>query len=267
MKKVLLLFALICSFALTSHAETTGAIAANNWQYNVNGSWQTPINANVLGMSQMKFDDNFIADFTKVNSNSPGYYNSGTNFRFYSTDYFTIKPINNGIVITKVIINHTNNYNKGYALTKYIEDGESKTVSSSQQSSSGNTLTIDFGCQITECTITASGSNRISDITIEYTTLVEDTRTPVTLAWDAESASITLGDTFEAPTLTVNPEIALAEVVYTSSDESVAKFVDGSLTILAVGKTTIKAEISGSETYKNAYAEYELNITRAVAPG
>ena len=218
-------------------------------------------------MSQMKFDDNFIADFTKVNSNSPGYYNSGTNFRFYSTDYFTIKPINDGIVITKVIINHTNSYNKGYALTKYIEDGESKTASSSQQSSSGNTLTIDFGCQITECTITASGSNRISDITIEYTTLVEDTRTPVTLAWDAESASITLGDTFEAPTLTVNPEIALAEVVYTSSDESVAKFVDGSLTILAVGKTTIKAEISSSETYKNAYAEYELNVTRAVAPG
>lgn len=107
MKKVLLLFALICSFALQGRAETTGALKASDWQYCNNGTWQSPAGANInTSISAMKFNDDFTADFTKKSSNNPGYYNSGSNFRFYSKDYFTIKPTNDGTLITKIIISH-----------------------------------------------------------------------------------------------------------------------------------------------------------------
>ena len=84
----------------------------------------------------------------------------------------------------------------------------------------------------------------------------------VTLSFSASSATAILGEAFSAPVLTVNPSAASSEVAYTSSNESVAT-VDastGEVTIISEGTTTITAAISGSETYEDASATYELTV-------
>ena len=69
--------------------------------------------------------------------------------------------------------------------------------------------------------------------------------------------------------LTADPEGALNEVKYSSSQEQIATVDEttGIVTILAVGQTTIRAAISGSETYYDTYAEYTLNVNKPVVEG
>ena len=53
-----------------------------------------------------------------------------------------------------------------------------------------------------------------------------------------------------------------ATVTWSSTDESVATIAsDGTVTLKAVGTTTIRASYAGNTIYAEAYAEYELNVT------
>lgn len=102
----------------------------------------------------------------------------------------------------------------------------------------------------------------VDDVTVKGDA---DPRTSVKLEYSAdkyttatESGEIT--DT-DAPTLTVDPPAAASEVVFSSSNESVAKFDEsGKLIAVAPGTTTITASISGSETYRDAKDEYTLTV-------
>lgn len=89
-----------------------------------------------------------------------------------------------------------------------------------------------------------------------------DTRTDVALSFSFETASVNLGESFTAPTLTISPTEAGTEVTYTSSKTSVATVdaTTGDVTIHSAGTTTVTAAISGSETYKDASASYELTV-------
>ncbi|MBS7347875.1 MAG: Ig-like domain-containing protein, partial [Muribaculaceae bacterium] len=70
------------------------------------------------------------------------------------------------------------------------------------------------------------------------------------------------GETFTAPTLTVDPAAAKPSVVYSSSVSSVAEIAnDGTVTIKAVGQTTITAAIPDEDaTYKPKSASYTLTV-------
>lgn len=89
-----------------------------------------------------------------------------------------------------------------------------------------------------------------------------DTRQDVTLAWSESAVSTNIGETFTAPTLTVNPADATSSLVYSSSDTSVAEIAtDGTVTVKAVGQTTITAAIpDDNETYKPKSASYTLTV-------
>ena len=95
-----------------------------------------------------------------------------------------------------------------------------------------------------------------------------DTRTPVTLTWSATTATATLGETFTAPTLTIDPSAASSAVTYSSDDPDVASIdAAGNITIEGAGEVTIKAEIKDNTTYKDASASYTLTVIDPNVPG
>ncbi len=93
--------------------------------------------------------------------------------------------------------------------------------------------------------------------------------TPVTLSFPENSYTATIGQTFTAPTLTVDPEEADSEVVYSSSNTNVASVnsLTGAVTLVGAGETTITAAINGSDTYLNAIASYTLTVEEAPEEG
>ena len=206
----------------------------------------------------MKFNDNFTADFSKGSSNSPGYYKSGTNFRFYNGDSFTIKPAVEEILITKITINHESL--GGYNSSTYVENGETKTATESQQAKSGTTLTIDFGTQVSECTLIATGTNKIKDITIEYVAGASSSKTASEIAFEQTEYTATLNQDFVSPTATITAGDGV--VTYSSSNTNVATVNEttGVVTLVAEGTAIITATISETETYAKASATYTLTV-------
>lgn len=113
------------------------------------------------------------------------------------------------------------------------------------------------------------GSQYIEKIEIVWETEGGSSLTPVTLSFPEDSYTATLGQTFTAPTLSVDPAGAISAVAYSSSDTDVAT-VDastGAVTLVGTGETTITAAISGSDTYNNATASYTLTVEEAAQPG
>lgn len=90
------------------------------------------------------------------------------------------------------------------------------------------------------------------------------TYTPASLKWSAESVVVNMGDTFEAPTLTFEPEeLELADnLAYTSSDPTVATIgaKTGAVEIVGEGTTVITASIKGEPGYEDAEASYTLSV-------
>ena len=106
----------------------------------------------------------------------------------------------------------------------------------------------------------------IDDIKVVTATPDERTATTVTLNPATETYNVTFGETFTAPTATLNPAAA-GTLTYESSDETVAT-VDastGAVTIVAAGTTTITAKFEGSTDYKPSQASYTLTVTAPAA--
>ena len=114
-----------------------------------------------------------------------------------------------------------------------------------------------------------NGALYLDKIEIVWETEGGSSLTPVTLSFPEDSYTATLGQTFNAPTLSVDPAGAAAEVAYSSSDTDVATVDEstGAITLVAAGTTTITAEISGNDTYNNATASYTLTVEEAAQPG
>ena len=131
-----------------------------------------------------------------------------------------------------------------------------------------STLSIDNDYSYIAFT-SASGTLYLDKIEIVWETEGGSSLTPVTLSFPENSYTATLGQTFDAPTLSVDPAGAASEVTYSSSDTDVAT-VDastGAINLVAAGTTTITAEISGNDTYNNATASYTLTVEEAAQPG
>ena len=86
----------------------------------------------------------------------------------------------------------------------------------------------------------------------------------VTMSFPEESYSVMEGATFEAPELTVSPEVS--PITFASSNEDVATVDEstGAVTVVAQGTTTITASFAGDDTYNAATASYTLNVTRFI---
>ena len=137
----------------------------------------------------------------------------------------------------------------------------SESVTISVTKSGGKFYTYNLtGC--TKATKIKFYANKIAGLDNVVVSGAADTRTPVTLEYSADKYTTATeeGEITGAPTLTVTPAEAANEVVFSSSDENVAKFENGKLIAVAEGTTTITASISGSETYRDAETSYELTV-------
>ena len=95
-----------------------------------------------------------------------------------------------------------------------------------------------------------------------------DTRVKTSLSFPENSYSVELGGEFVVPELIVTPADARNEVVFSSSDENIAR-VDsksGAVTALSVGTATITASIPAtSENFRPVSASYTLSVTKPVS--
>ena len=127
----------------------------------------------------------------------------------------------------------------------------------------------------TQCTVNLTNGNGQVTITFattskrayldEITLITAGGDTPVqkediTLTFTPSQATATLGETFTAPVLTIEPDDL--SVTYSSSNEQVAT-VDaqtGAVTLVAEGSTVITASFAGNDNYNPAEASYTLTI-------
>ena len=86
-----------------------------------------------------------------------------------------------------------------------------------------------------------------------------DGKQPAGLAWSTDAVELTVGDDFEAPTLT-NPNNLV--VTITSDNEEVATVSEGIVSLVtdATGTATITASYAGDETYRAASVSYTITV-------
>lgn len=193
-------------------------------------------------VKSLTLNDDFGATFTKGTSD-PAYFVNGEAIRVYkskgtSIGSATITTTNSNYTITSIVGAYDSNESNTYEFT--IADGKS-------------------GKYITDENTTI----RLHHFNITYDDgTTSDTRQDVSLSWSESAVSTNIGETFTAPTLTVNPDKAKSSLVYSSSDKSVAEIAnDGTVTIKAVGQTTITVAIPDEDaTYKPKSASYTLTV-------
>ncbi len=119
----------------------------------------------------------------------------------------------------------------------------------------------------------ANGVIAIESVTVTYvasgdTPDPKPEKTVVTLGWNAEAAEATVGEAFEAPVLSVDPEAAAEAVCFKSENEEVATVdAQGNVTVVAAGETSIVAYIpADNEEYTAQEAAYTLTVKDAETP-
>lgn len=215
----------------------------------------------------VSYSDDIISMTTAKNTGSqaPAYNTNGKDVRVYAKGSVTIIAAE-GVSIDKIV------FNISTAELKRLAPITASAGTVATQASGDNTVTwtgsessvtftvgdkADYGSDGS----TAAGQLCFTSIDIEYTSAVSDTRESVEMSFPKSAYTATLGTAFESPVLTVTPEAARSEVKFATSNENIATVDNsGNVTLIANGDAVITASISDSETYKNAKAEYTLNV-------
>ncbi|MDE6366355.1 MAG: hypothetical protein K2L33_02105 [Muribaculaceae bacterium] len=106
-------------------------------------------------------------------------------------------------------------------------------------------------------------SNQVAIVSFEYTLAGQVEKNEATLSWSKEAETINLGDEFSAPVLTCTPADAEADIVYTSSNESLlAVDANGRMTLTegATGTAVITASLNPSSNFSATPAVYTLTV-------
>lgn len=106
-------------------------------------------------------------------------------------------------------------------------------------------------------------SNQVGIVSFEYTLVGQEEKNEATLSWSKETETINLGDEFSAPVLTCTPADAEADIVYTSSNESLlAVDANGQMSLTAgvTGMAVITASLNPSSNFSATPAEYTLIV-------
>lgn len=130
----------------------------------------------------------------------------------------------------------------------------------------GNTdeypVTVAAGTTEVTFTFTAGSANvRFDDAKLYQGTA----KKPAGLSWGTATREVTIGSSENKfPTLSNANELP---VTYASSETSVATIAqDGTITLVAEGKTTVSAAFAGNDTYEAQTVTYELTVKPAADP-
>lgn len=96
-----------------------------------------------------------------------------------------------------------------------------------------------------------------------YTLTYEKVKLATTLTLNAPSTKGNIGDVLSLPSYTLkagDTELTDKNVTYKSGNETVAKFEDNALKLLAVGKATITVRFDGDEDYEASEASYDVSV-------
>ena len=136
------------------------------------------------------------------------------------------------------------------------------TVGDITQSGNDYSCPITFDANATEITLTftATTSNnvRLDDIKLYQ----GEAKKPAGLSWGTAARTVTIGSNDNVfPTLTNANSLA---VTYASSDTDVATIAeDGTITLVAAGKTDITASFAGNDEYEAGAVTYALTVKAA----
>lgn len=152
--------------------------------------------------------------------------------------------------------------------TIYACSGANSTLSENQAKVTFNSNSYWYKVTLTLTGCTHKTRIKIANLKTLYVDDIKvegdiDPRTPVTLSYSPSTFTTATeeGEISGAPTLTVSPAEAAQYVVYSSDNETVAKFdEDGKLVAVSTGKANITASISGNATYRDAEASYMLTV-------
>lgn len=169
--------------------------------------------------------------------------------RFFTGN--TLNITSNSCIFTSIVFTYGTGYdNKDISLA----DDHSGIYNADTNTWTGSSNSLTF--------VNESDQTRFYRIVITYEIGTAPQKEDVTLSFPESSYSVTMGQAFAAPALTVEPAEAASEVVYSSSNTAVATVDEttGTVTIVGEGTTTITAGISNSETYNNVSASYTLTV-------
>lgn len=192
------------------------------------------------------------------NSNFPGLNQAGDIRLYYHAsggNTITVTSLT-GATINSIEMTFTSN---SYSNVSVTVNGQAVTATDGK-------YTINSSSFVLGNANTSNAQVRIKTVVIDYTPAggQEDTRTATTVTV-GEDQTGTVGTTMNLPAAVVKAgETAVdgATVVWTSSDEAVAK-VDGStLQLLAPGTATITATYEGNETYKPSSASFKVTASK-----
>lgn len=157
----------------------------------------------------------------------------------------------------------------------YVITGISSTASSSGYQLSSTRATCEQGTvrdnvvtissPVQSVVLNFTGEVRFKTIIVSYKEGTSGpAKTSVTLTWSKNSETINVGETFEAPTLSVAPAAAVSSVSYSSSNPELLNVEEnGTMTLTSgvVGTAKITAAISeNDETYSATSAVYTLEV-------
>lgn len=181
------------------------------------------------------------------------YYANGTSVRAYAKNTFTVSS-DKTIVKVEITFGSSDGSN---AITTDVGSYQNETWTGSAKS-----VTFTVGG--------TSGNRRIAAITVHYTDSTsgetpdpeQPTLTPRNLAYSPNTATATVGQAFNAPTLS---GAKFDDVTYSSSNTAVATVnaSTGAVTLLAAGTTIITASASATDQYEAGTASYTLTVSAA----
>lgn len=137
----------------------------------------------------------------------------------------------------------------------------SSNLSVASVSSSGTiSLGSGTGSAVITATFNGNASYKPAQVTTTLTTY-SGSLMERTIYWSESEVTVVMGETFNAPTLTVEPNPGSGHIYYKSSTPSVAMISDwGTVTIKSPGQTTITANIKALNNYNACSASYELYV-------
>ena len=237
---------LLYSLLITLTSLWTGAVKAD--EVTIDFSKKGYDNAEqVIKLTQ----DGISLEFDKgTNSNTPKYYTDGTAVRCYGGNWFSVTAAS--ATITKIVFT----FASGGGTNAITADAGTFKTDTWTGSSSSVKFTIGG----------TKGHRRIQKMVVTTgesgDTPPVDTRTDANLSFSTTTAEATVGEAFTPPTLS-NP--SNVSVYYSSSNGEVATVsLDGEVTLVGAGTTTITASVyEWDEKYKGS-ASYTLTVTAPV---